>query len=81
MRIDAWRSKDTPPAGLEMLPVRQAARPLYRRLFLAGLTAREAGTLAGRVQGLPVVQGGWAIREVEHLLFVRALVESGRIRP
>ena len=52
----------------------------YRRLRMAGLTAREAGSLTAHVSGLPGVPGGWAIEEVEGLLFVRALVRIGRIR-
>ena len=51
----------------------------YRRLRSAGLTAREAGTLVGRRTGLPMTPGGWAIAEVERLLFVRALVSVGRM--
>ena len=51
----------------------------YRRLRFAGLTAREAGTLVGHLHGLSTVQGGWAIEEVEHLLFVRELVRLGRM--
>jgi hypothetical protein len=52
----------------------------YRRLRFAGLTAKEAGTLIGRMHGLATVHGGWTIGEVERLLFVRELVRTGRIR-
>jgi hypothetical protein len=51
----------------------------YRRLRFAGLTAREAGTLVGRLNGLAAVHGGWTIGEVEYLLFVRELTRSGRL--
>ena len=40
----------------------------YRRLCFAGLTPRQAGTLTGRLAGLPMVSGGWAIGEVAGLL-------------
>jgi hypothetical protein len=52
----------------------------YRRLvFMAGLRPREAANLIGRLEGLPMVPGGWTMLEVEGLLFVRALVSSGRM--
>ena len=54
-------------------------RATYRRLRLAGLTAREAATLTGHLSGLRIVPSGWAIEEVERLLFVRAMVRSGRM--
>ena len=63
--------------GLELA---HPAGETYRRLRLAGFTAREAGTLAGWVAGVPVTPGGWSITEVERLLFVRALVRAGRLR-
>jgi hypothetical protein len=56
------------------------AATTYRRLRLAGLTAREAGTLVARLNGLEPVAGGWRVSEVEGLLFVRALVQAGRLR-
>ena len=55
------------------------AAATYRRLRLAGLSAREAGTLVGHLNGLSTVAGGWTIEEVEHLLFVRELVRLGRM--
>jgi hypothetical protein len=60
-------------------PPGSSAASTYRRLRFAGLTARQAGTLVGHLQGLATVPGGWSIEEVEHLLFVRELVRLGRI--
>jgi hypothetical protein len=56
-----------------------SAAATYRRLRFAGFSAREAGSLVGHLNGLSTVRGGWAIEEVEHLLFVRELVRLGRI--
>jgi hypothetical protein len=50
-----------------------------RGLQMRGLTATEAASLAGRLAGLHGVRGGWTIRQVEHLVFLRAIVESGRL--
>ena len=52
----------------------------YRSLLMAGLTAREAGTLVGHLNGLGQVRSGWTIAEVGHLLFVQELVRIGRLR-
>jgi hypothetical protein len=60
-------------------PARDTVRTTYRRLRMAGLSAREAGTLTAHVTGLPIVPGGWRVEEVEHLLFVRELVRTGRM--
>jgi hypothetical protein len=60
-------------------PAAQSAAGTYRRLMMAGLTAREAATLVGRLHGLAQVRSGWSIGEVEHLLFVQELVRTGRL--
>ena len=60
-------------------PQLPTAGDTYRRLRFAGLTERQAGTLVGRIHGIAAVQGGWTISEVEHLLFVRELVRTGRL--
>jgi hypothetical protein len=67
------------PVPADDPPVGPSAADTYRRLRLAGLSAREAGSLVGHLHGLSTVPGGWAIEEVEHLLFVRELVRTGRM--
>ena len=54
-------------------------RTTYRRLRIAGLSAREAGSLTAHLTGLPMVPGGWLVEEVERLLFARELVRTGRM--
>lgn len=56
-----------------------AARSLIWSLEAGGWTEREAGNLVGLAHGLRPAQAGWTEREIEHLRFLRALVESGRI--
>jgi hypothetical protein len=46
-----------------------------------GWSDREASNLAAYLEGIGRVRNGWAIREVEQLLFIRALVADGRIAP
>jgi hypothetical protein len=50
-----------------------------RRLQMCGFSPVEAATLAGRLTGLPVTRSGWTARQVEYLVFLRAIVESGRL--
>jgi hypothetical protein len=69
----------TQAADLVEQALEPTAAATYRRLRFAGLSAREAGSLVGHLHGLSSVPGGWAIEEVERLLFVRELVRLGRI--
>ena len=55
------------------------ARSLVWHLEAGGWTEREASNLVALVHGLRPVRGGWAIREIEHLRFLQAMVKSGRI--
>jgi hypothetical protein len=52
-----------------------------RRLQQCGLTLGEASNLTARLVGLPQVKTGWSLRQVEHLLFLRSIIDSGRLRP
>jgi hypothetical protein len=52
-----------------------------RRLQQGGLTLGEASNLTAHLAGLPPVRTGWSLRQVEHLLFLRSIVESGRLQP
>jgi hypothetical protein len=65
-------------------PRRRPARPEAARTMMWGLeaggwTAREAGNLVGLLHGLRPARSGWSEREIEHLRFLRALVEAGRV--
>lgn len=50
-----------------------------RRLQQCGFTPVEAANLMARCAGLPAARSGWTIRQVEHLVFIRTIVESGRL--
>ena len=52
-----------------------------RGLLLAGLSPTEASNLAAHLAGLPPAGTGWTVRQVEHLLFLRSIVETGRLAP
>ena len=52
-----------------------------RRLQLSGFSVTEASNLTARLAGLAPAQTGWSLRQVEHLLFLRSIVETGRLAP
>ena len=78
----AATNPSTTPAALDgavPTPARDTVRTTYRRLRMAGLSTREAGSLTAHLTGLPIVAGGWRVEEVERLLFARELVRTGRM--
>lgn len=56
-----------------------AARTLMWSLETGGWSEREAGNLVALLNGLRPAVTGWNEREIEHLRFLRALVETGRL--
>ena len=54
-------------------------RGVYLGLRRCGLSVVEAGNLTARLEGIHPVPGGWSLRDVERLRFLRWLVTSGRL--
>jgi hypothetical protein len=77
---------ETPAPLIGLGPAQEPALPVaapevtFRRLRIAGLTAAQAGNLTARLSGLSPVRTGWSVNEIERLLFLRSLVDSGRVR-
>jgi hypothetical protein len=69
--------RDHDELGRRDLPVAATTR----RLQLCGLSVAEASNLTARLRGLPAVESGWTVRQIEHLLFLRSIVESHRLKP
>lgn len=67
------------PATSRRGPAPSAPRGTYRHLRMLGLDPSEAGNLAAFVRGIPPVEQGWTVKEIEHLLFLRYLVEQRRV--
>jgi hypothetical protein len=55
------------------------ARDTYRRLGTLGLGPAEAGNLTAYLRGLRPASQGWSTEEIDRVLFLRYLVERGRI--
>ena len=56
-----------------------ASRALIWHLEIGGWSEREAGNLVALLHGLWPALSGWTEREIDHLRFLRALAESGRL--
>ena len=65
--------------GGDLAGPRSSPSVMYRRLTIGGWSAREAGNLVARLEGLRSARQGWTVSEIDHILFLRAMVESGRL--
>lgn len=57
----------------------RSARTVFTKLRQCGLSLEEAGNLTARLEGLERAGSAWRLAEVQHVLFLRWLVESGRL--
>ena len=55
----------------------------YRQLVMRGLRPGEAANITAVMRGIPIPIGAtpWTVREINHLLFLRAVREAGRFGP
>jgi hypothetical protein len=59
-------------------PTAQTTRATYRHLLLKGMEPEEAANLTAFIAGIPVGESQWTLRQVNELLFLRRMQESGR---
>lgn len=59
-------------------PAKPQTRATYRSLLLKGLAPEEAANLTAFLCGIHVGAGHWKLNEVNRLLFLRELHQSGR---
>ena len=55
-----------------------ATRPVYRLLLMKGLTPTEAANLTAFICGLSTSDPRWSLKQVNQLLFLRAMRQAGR---
>ena len=55
-----------------------ATRALYRLLQMKGMTPAEAASLTAFLCGLPTTDLNWSLRQVNQMLFLRQLQQTGR---
>ena len=55
-----------------------ATRSIYRTFLLKGMAPDEAANLTAFVSGIPVTDLHWSLRQVNQLLFLREMANTGR---
>jgi hypothetical protein len=55
-----------------------ATRSVYRLLLMKGLTPPEAASLTAFVCGLPTNDLNWSLKQLNQLLFLRRMQQTGR---
>ena len=55
-----------------------ATRSLYRLLLMKGMAPPEAASLTAYLCGLPTTDLHWSLKQVNQLLFLRRMRETGR---
>jgi hypothetical protein len=55
-----------------------ATRPLYRLLQMKGMTPAEAANLTAFMCGLPATSHDWSLKQINQLLFLRQMQQTGR---
>ena len=53
-------------------------RATYRHLLMKGMAPEEAANLTAFMAGLPVGEGHWTLKQINELLFLRRMAETGR---
>jgi hypothetical protein len=53
-------------------------RATYRHLLMKGMEPDEAANLTAFIAGIPVGESHWTLRQINELLFLRRMAETGR---
>ncbi len=55
-----------------------ATRSVYRLLLMKGMSPAEATSLTAFICGLPISDLNWSLKQLNQLLFLRRMQETGR---
>ena len=55
-----------------------ATRSTYRNLLMKGMEPEEAANLTAFLAGIPVGEGHWTLQQINKILFLRRMAETGR---
>jgi hypothetical protein len=55
-----------------------ATRSTYRHLLLKGMAPDEAANLTAFMAGIPVGDAHWTLKQINQLLFLREMRQTGR---
>ena len=69
----------TSTTGLQAeTPRSLATRSTYRHLLLKGMAPDEAANLTAFMAGIPVGDAHWTLKQINQLLFLRQMRQTGR---
>ena len=54
-------------------------RVTYRTLIMRGMAPDEAANLTAFMAGIPVGEGSWTLKQINELLFLRRMRETGKL--
>ena len=75
------RATTTRPASQATPEEQLITRSTYRLLLMRGLAPDEAANVTAFLCGIPVADVHWSLRQVNDLLFLRAMARTGRFGP
>jgi hypothetical protein len=72
---------DTPNSApaLRSATLKLGTRATYRTLIMRGMAPDEAANLTAFMAGLPVAEGNWTLKQINELLFLRRMRETGKL--
>lgn len=65
------------PISTDQTATSLATRATYRHLLMKGMAPDEAANLTAFMAGIPVAEAHWTLRQVNQLLFLRRMQETG----
>ena len=76
----AGSGSDTGPSSTSLPEPKTglATRSTYRNLLMKGMEPEEAANLTAFLAGIPVGEGHWTLQQINKILFLRRMAETGR---
>jgi hypothetical protein len=72
------RKRSASPTEIPAETTRPQTHSTYRNLVTRGFAPEEAATLTAFLCGIPIAEVRWSLRQVNELLFLRAMAQAGR---
>ena len=72
------RKHSASPTAIPAETTRPQTHSTYRNLVTRGFAPEEAATLTAFLCGIPIAEARWSLRQVNELLFLRAMAQAGR---
>ena len=66
------------PSTVRAATTAPGTRALYRLLLMKGMTPAESANLTAYICGLPTTDVHWSLTQINQMLFLRAMRQTGR---